>query len=219
MRFLFFLLFYTFLIFSSAPVFSQPIDIESPQINPIRLNDIAVGKEILVTATVTDNVEIKEVALYYKTIGASGYSKIMMSHKEGDLYTAIIPGAQLPGIIDYYFEATDTSDNVIQAGDPSFPLFVKVEAEITPPPPTPVQVPVMNPEVFVLDSAPSEIPPTLTSPIIDTKKPKAKQGISKWKWVVGVVVVAVIAALSSGKGGGDNTDGNTTITITGPSPP
>jgi hypothetical protein len=85
-----------------------PLDTIQPMLSHDSVNGAAPGLPLQIYANVTDNVEVKNVSLYYRQSGASIYIKKEMIKIIGDRYSVIIEGSKLnaPGF-EYYIEATD----------------------------------------------------------------------------------------------------------------
>ncbi len=77
------------------------------------------GDPITIAADIVDNVPpgVVSAAVYYRTVGESGYSSVNMIHISGTLYNAEIPGGGVvhPGV-QYYITATDGQ---LTSSDPS----------------------------------------------------------------------------------------------------
>ncbi|MEE9341635.1 MAG: hypothetical protein V3V21_08280, partial [Thermoplasmata archaeon] len=68
-----------------------------------------VGVEILISATVTDNVELDEVWLNYTNVTGIGFNVSMT--EDGDAYTYSMPAQTSTGTADYFIWVNDTEDN------------------------------------------------------------------------------------------------------------
>ncbi len=75
--------------------------------------EILEDKSIRISATVTDNVDLDEVSLYFKAVGGDLWVKRSMSNNEtsDDEYSFTIPAQTKSGTVYYYINATDTSGN------------------------------------------------------------------------------------------------------------
>ena len=66
-----------------------------------------MGSNLIISATVTDNLEIASAYVYYRTAGQTGW-KIAVMNKLNDKYSAIIPASDLSVEgLEYYIEAFD----------------------------------------------------------------------------------------------------------------
>ena len=168
---------------------AQVRDLVGPTIKhtPIRKTAAAAGvKEI--RATVTDNIAVKEVRLFYRELGSSNrfVSIRMMRELDGNVYVAKLPEISSPGI-EYYIEASDKAGNTKPSGTQSMPYKVEVAAVVRRAIPQPGGVQPQRPET----------------------PPSEKKGISKWVWLgLGAVAVGALAG-----GGGDGGGGATTSTV------
>ncbi len=162
-------------------------EIKSPQIN----TKVAPGESIIVNATVTDNVGVQNVTLFYRNTGATDFQRVEMSRKQvTDNYSVTLPEVIEPGV-EYYIQATDLAGNTVLHGHTFSPLTISVSSDS-----------ILVPEQQG-DNAAAEQP--------------AKKGVSKWVWIgLGVLAVGAAASGGGGGGGGDPTTG--TVTITGPTP-
>lgn len=166
-------------------------DLVAPEISQEKyVNTVKKGADYPITVTVTDNVGIKLVTLYYKTIGTEDYKRKSMENiANTDDYHATINSDQitLPGA-EYYIQAMDNAGNTVLHGYSFSPLSVKISnGETT--------------NVATKDTAP-----------ITTEE----ESSNTWLWV-GLGVLAVGLAAAGGGGGGDE-PATGTVTITGPTP-
>jgi beta propeller repeat protein len=102
-------------------------DPNSPEISNIRTTEIALGKGIEVTTTVTDNIAVDRVILHYKGTGDSEFGKIEMVLVSGNDYSATIPPQSEAGTITYSIQAIDTNGNTLISG----PYYVPIPAKPT----------------------------------------------------------------------------------------
>ena len=87
------------------------------------------GNSLVITATVTDNVMVDSVKLYYRTAGAEGWKNLEMN-KSNDKYSAIIPSADVTTAgIEYYIEAFDGISYTYK-GSAEDPYFVTVQLAV-----------------------------------------------------------------------------------------
>jgi len=103
-------------------------DLVAPKISHTpNTKPISQGESYYITATVTDNVGVKDVLLFYRTIGATEYKRLLMDNGGNDLYSKEIPSSDLlsPGI-QYYIQAEDLAGNTLLHGYSFSPLVVKV---------------------------------------------------------------------------------------------
>ena len=119
---------------ASNVVKCTPLDEESPVIVSKAISSQTEGIEVPVSATVTDNVKVESVTLYYKSENESDWKSQIMRNVTGDSYKAVIPAYDvIEGTIQYYITASDGS-NTTCAGTRDLPnvfsvlAFVDVES-------------------------------------------------------------------------------------------
>ena len=67
-----------------------------------------VGTPIVIDATISDPESTPTAIVYYRTVGAPGYTALPMTHLGSQSYTATIPGAAVTLVgVQYYITATD----------------------------------------------------------------------------------------------------------------
>ncbi|MBI1763433.1 MAG: IPT/TIG domain-containing protein, partial [Acidobacteria bacterium] len=106
----------------SNPAAATPVAGEPPVITHTPpAAPAAPGVPIPILATVTDNVGVQSVKLFFRTLGAASYTERAMLTGGNNLYETGIQGSEfvVPGV-EYYLEARDQS-NVTQAGQPNDP--------------------------------------------------------------------------------------------------
>jgi len=161
--------------------------------------DIYVGQPINIKATVTDNVGVKDVTLFYRDANAVEFKRLKMNRDlDSFIYTAQLITTDSSGL-EYYIQATDQGGNTVLFGYSFSPLTIAV---------TPA----------AMDN--SDTHAAVTASTVEVDGEQKKSGISKWVWI-GLGVVVVGAALSGGGGGSDSTEPPTStggLTISGPAP-
>ena len=102
------------------------VDTIAPVISHMPLTASPAGLAASLTAQVTDNVGVREVLLYYRTIGAATYTVRAMTNTSGSTYAATIEGSVMtaPGV-DYYLTATD-GISPVYFGRPETPYQIRV---------------------------------------------------------------------------------------------
>ena len=164
--------------------------------------DIYSGQQIDVKATVTDNVGVKNVTLFYRDKNAAEFKRLKMNRDlDSFIYTAQLTATDPPGL-EYYIQATDLGGNTLLFGYSFSPLTIAVLPEA-----------VDN----IAASDNSDTNSTVATATVKAGEEK-KTGISKWVWI-GLGVVVAGAALSGGGGGGNDSDPPPTtgnLTISGP---
>ncbi|MFA6472039.1 MAG: hypothetical protein WCU00_08365 [Candidatus Latescibacterota bacterium] len=83
----------------------------SPTIVHTAVKTAEPDKSLVITATVTDDIEVENVILFYRKPGETDYQPITMS-PEDTIFTAEIPSDQVTTTgIQYYLEATDNDSH------------------------------------------------------------------------------------------------------------
>jgi subtilisin family serine protease len=90
------------------------LDNTNPVISHTPVTKVAPGSSAWISATVTDNIEVSSVKIYYKVTGGGTYTTASMT-QSGDDYTFTIPSSFF-GVsgttAEYYIEATDSTGNI-----------------------------------------------------------------------------------------------------------
>ncbi len=162
------------------------------------VSTMEVGDDHPIRVTVTDNVAIKSVILFYRGIGNNEYQAKTMHKVAGtDDYAVTITAEQISvDGLEYYIQATDTAGNTLLHGYSFSPVTVTIRS------------PVADTTLMAL---------TRPEP-----KPKLEKEKSyKWLWI-GLGVLAAGAAVAGGGGGGGGGDDNgpeqSTVSISAPVP-
>lgn len=177
-------------------------DLVAPQINHTPIDkSIKAGSRQIIKASITDNVGVKTVTLYYRTIGLKNYSNIKMDKVEGtDDYAATLgfEDTVVPGI-EYYIQAVDLAGNALLHGYSFSPLTIGII-------PSEPGIGVAQTEV---DSNSFEQDP------ID--EPVSKQNkTNTWLWVgLGILAAGAVAAVAVNNDGGGSAPSGTPGTETG----
>ncbi len=181
-------------------------DLVAPVIQHTPISEeLPPGQAAEVTATVTDNVGVEEVILYYRDIDNAEFKRMKMKRDlDSDTYTANLPVVSSPGL-EYYIQATDLAGNTLLFGHSFSPLSISVAADAGD-----------AAAVAAVSAEPSKS---------EKSEKEEKTGMSKWVWIgLGAVAVGALAASGGGdSGGGGATDvpgvtGQGTVTLTGPVP-
>jgi len=174
-------------------------DLIAPSIEHTSIEkDIYTGQQIDIKATVTDNVGVKDVILFYRDANATEFKRLKMNRDlDSFIYTAQLIATDSPSL-EYYIQATDQGGNTVLFGYSFSPLTIAV---------TPA----------AMDN--SDTQAVVDASTVGLDGENKKSGISKWVWI-GLGVVAAGAALSGGGGGGGSTPPPSTgsLTISGPTP-
>lgn len=143
------------------------------------------------SATVTDNVGVQSVTLFYRNVGSKDYKRKPMSNSGSSTYSAVVDAREIrePGI-EYYIQATDSAGNNLLHGYSFSPLMITVSA------------------ATAAKSASSAVKK-------ETALAPKEEKSNKWLWIgLGALAVAVAAG---GGGGGESGSAPTptaTLTIT-----
>jgi len=176
--------------FINAAQLSLPSgDLIAPSITqPEYSGTVKEGENHIVEVRVTDNVAVKQVVLYYRTIGTENYQRKLMSNiSNTDKYLISIDAKKIkkPGF-EYYIQAMDAAGNTLLHGYSFSPLSVKTIA---------------NGEV-VVDGKKITNSETASAPDSETESGGSIFS-NKWFWIgVGVLVAGAAAAGGGGGGGG-----------------
>ena len=114
----------------------QSSDATPPTITHTNVTSWPQNSTLPITATVTDNVGVSTVTLYYKIASAGAYSSTTMG-ASGNVYSGTIPsGATNESTLSYYMTALDTSSNSASypSGGSSEPITVTLSETDTSPP-------------------------------------------------------------------------------------
>ena len=107
------------------------MDMDAPQILHTPVTTAVSGSKLAIRATVTDNVAVTGVTLFYRAAGTGTWSQAAMSAPDkSDLYTAFVPAEALTAAgLEYYITATDGGSTTF-AGERTAenPYFVTVQA-------------------------------------------------------------------------------------------
>ncbi len=157
--------------------------------------DIYAGQQVDIKATVTDNVGVKNVTLFYRDANAVEFKRLKMNRDlDSFVYTTQLTATDSAGL-EYYIQATDLAGNTLLFGYSFSPLTVAV-------------LPAAD-NIAASDNNNSNA--TMATATVKVDEEKKKSGISKWVWI-GLGVVVAGAALS---GGNDSAPPPTTTTATG----
>jgi hypothetical protein len=183
-------------------------DLTAPEVvHEVPTTPLQLGVANKITVKVTDNVGVKQVLLFYRTIGATEYNRVQMQKADADNYIVTLSPDHVnaPGI-EYYIQAEDLAGNTLLHGYSFSPLIAKVQAASD----------------STVASDEGENGAVAAAVAASAASSGAGEPIWKNKWVwIGLGVV--VAAAAAGGGGGDSPQqavkpDQTTITITAPRP-
>ncbi len=159
----------------------------------------------VIKATVTDDIAVGEVSLFFRPDGNERFLRIQMRPtKTKNIYAASLPQLD-SNKMEYYIQATDTSGNKVLKGKQFIPLVATVSG-----PTTTIQ--------STSNDAPVNQPAAIQAQLSEEKDEKT--GISKWVWIgAGVLALgAVAAAAGGGSDSGNPPTDTSTVTISAPLP-
>ncbi len=174
-------------------------DLVAPKITQEQYIDkVAQGANHEVTVTVTDNVGVNQVTLFYRSIGTEEYKRKAMDNivNKDDYHTTVdADQIKAPGL-EYYIQAMDNAGNTLLHGYSFSPLSVKT----------------------VSGSDDTAVANSNSSTNYFEAEESSSIWSNKWLWI-GLGVVAVGLAASGGGGGGGGGDAPTaTLTINASDP-
>ncbi|NRB40307.1 MAG: hypothetical protein HRU20_17870 [Pseudomonadales bacterium] len=198
-------------LFFSLSVYSDDLalpsdDFIAPSVKhePLKKSIDNTGSHVI-SATVSDNIAVQSVTLFFRTEGSEFYKRRLMKNTlSASLYTTTLTPEELkPPGIEYYIQAKDLAGNSVLKGFSFSPLKISIDARSG----------VIN---QVSDSNMQAPPET---PMPRDKKDEGSIWSNKWLWVgVGAVVLGAAAA-GGGGGGSDDPDPATgTLSVSVPIP-
>ena len=112
---------------------AAPLDNVKPVIVHTPVQTGKVGSDVSVSAKVTDNIEVDEVTLYYKTSGDAEFKpKTMTYSKTTEKWTGIIPGKNVTSAgVQYYLEAVDATGNKQWSASADVPYVIVTDSTPT----------------------------------------------------------------------------------------
>jgi len=105
---------------------ATPVDTVPPVITHTPITSAPPGMPLSISTTVTDNVSVQSVTLFFRKIGTTSYESRAMTLTTGNLYSATIEGSKVasPGV-EYYIQASD-GISTVNSGRPEYPHQVTV---------------------------------------------------------------------------------------------
>ncbi|MDH3714776.1 MAG: hypothetical protein OET44_13120 [Gammaproteobacteria bacterium] len=153
-------------------------------------SEVGAGTPLTISATVTDNVGVAKVTLFYRARGESDYQRLAMKRiGNTDMFIATLDTDDVrEPAFEYYIEAGDAAGNILLVGYALSPLIVSVTESR-----------------FAATEEPAPPPP------------EAKSGAKRatWLWVLMGVGVAALAVGAGGGGGSSDSGG---VSVNGPLP-
>jgi len=112
-----------------------PPDQETPMITFSDPTSATDGQPLTLVATVTDNVAVADVMLYFRIDDEPTWTPVLMAKGPNDQYTGTIPGTAISGTtLRFYIIAKDTSGNDRSHGSQANPRNVQISPADTAPP-------------------------------------------------------------------------------------
>ncbi|MBE0595850.1 MAG: S8 family serine peptidase, partial [Desulfuromonadales bacterium] len=112
----------------STAVSAASHDSVAPIITHTPITTSTVGQNITIRATVTDNVAVTAVRLFYRTTGSPSFNQVSMLKGQNNLWTATIPAVNVTSAgIQYYLEADDRAGNLTPYATVVSPVTVAVQ--------------------------------------------------------------------------------------------
>lgn len=122
----------TIQIYGSSAVFSkiEEIDTEKPVITHEPVLKGNISEDLKISASITDNKEVKLAKVYYRVKGQIEFKSVDMTNSE-TIYTGVIPKEELSKEgMEYYIEASDGANNSSRVPDDiSKPYFIEISDE------------------------------------------------------------------------------------------
>ncbi|MDA8441821.1 MAG: CehA/McbA family metallohydrolase, partial [Peptococcaceae bacterium] len=111
------------------------VDNSPPEIVHTPVTTATAGKDLTVSARVTDATQVTGVKLYFRPTGQTTYATLTMSSGLDADYSATIPGTAVTSAgLQYYIEATDGANTGTSPVDAANPYAVTVNPETEPGP-------------------------------------------------------------------------------------
>ncbi|MBQ6823652.1 MAG: S8 family serine peptidase [Clostridia bacterium] len=106
---------------------ATPLDNIKPTMTHTRVTEANYGEAISFTATVTDNIGVEYVNIYYRAKGESDWKTLKLSKTEGNNYYGVIAANDVSADgMEYYIEASDGTTTVRDGSD-VWPLQIAVD--------------------------------------------------------------------------------------------
>ncbi len=103
-------------------------DTTLPEITHTPIISGTVGEPLLITAEITDDIEVTDASLFYRQSGETEYTEVAMTNTFDDEWAAEIPSYEITNEgIEYYIFATDGFNNATEPKRD--PYVVNVESE------------------------------------------------------------------------------------------
>ena len=115
----------------SGKITAMSMDTMAPNLYHTPVHTAYLGSNLVISATATDNLALRSVTLFYRTVGAEGWTQLGMD-PFNDKYSAVIPADKLTlDGLEYYIEAFD-GVNTTRRGSPEAPYVVTIRTILDP---------------------------------------------------------------------------------------
>ena len=185
----------------AADLALPPDDVSAPEVqhSPL-LEKVANNESQIISATVTDDVAVQSVILFFRPSGIPTFNQRRMNRVgDSDIYSATLRAEELISSgLEYYIQAKDLAGNKILRGHSFTPLTIDIKHKIADEPRS------STTERFASTPAP------------DPQKKSILK--NKWFWIAGAVILGA-AAGSGGGGSGEEEASNTgSLAVSVPAP-
>lgn len=111
---------------------AAPIDNVAPVLRHTPVESARAGRQTAISATVTDNISVAGVTLYYRRCEETTYhSSEMVATSAGNGYSAVIPADYVTAAgTEYYITAQDGDGNIAYCGTAELPNFIAVDGSV-----------------------------------------------------------------------------------------
>lgn len=112
---------------ASNVVMCTPIDTEKPVITHTPITAAVAGEQIAMNATVTDNVKVESVTLYYRTAGSDSWKNTTMrkiSDNQANTYRAVISAYEVTDSATAYYLTASDGTNTAFFGTAESPYII-----------------------------------------------------------------------------------------------
>ena len=113
----------------SGKVDIMALDTMAPDIYHNPVFNVFTGSNLVISATITDNVAVSEAKVYYRVKGTEEWKSVVMT-KQNDKYSALIASKYVTTEgLEYYIEATDGNE-VARKGSAAKPFEITIQEAV-----------------------------------------------------------------------------------------